>query len=126
MTKKDKRTKNRKCKCLHCKELFIADYRNRTRQKYCSKPECRQASKRASQHKWVTSAKGNDYFKGPDNVLRVQQWRKEHPGYWRKPSPDTKIPLQDSCSLQHTLNQSDRGDLTRNALQDICSLQVPL
>jgi len=34
-----------RCKCLHCKKLFVPDYRNRGRQKYCSDPECQAASK---------------------------------------------------------------------------------
>ena len=31
---------------LHCKLLFVPDYRNRERQKYCSTPACQAASKR--------------------------------------------------------------------------------
>jgi len=126
MTQHSRKLRNRKRKCLHCKELFIADYRTRKRQKYCSKPECRQVSKKASQRKWVASSKGNDYFKGPDNVLRVQEWRKANPGYWRRTSPDSEKELQDSLPPQRDLNQSDRDSLGRGALQDICSLQVPL
>ena len=126
MTQNSRKLRTRKCKCLHCKDLFRADYRNRTRQKYCSKPDCRRASKIASQRKWVTSIKGNDYFKGPDNVLRVQEWRKANPGYWRRTSPDSEKALQDSLPSQRDLNQSDRDSSGRSALQDICSLQVPL
>ena len=29
-----------RCKCLHCKMIFVPDYRNRGRQKYCSGAEC--------------------------------------------------------------------------------------
>lgn len=126
MIQHSRKLRNRKRKCFHCKGLFVADYRNRKRQKYCSKPECRQASKRASQRKWVTSRKGNNYFKGPYNVLRVQEWRKANSGYWRKKSSDCEKPLQDSLPSQSTLNQSDRDSSGRNALQDICSLQLPL
>lgn len=126
MTQNSRKLRNRKCKCLHCKELFIADHRNRNRQKYCSKPDCRQASKRASQSKWLASPKGTDYFKGPDNVLRVQEWRKANPGYWRRRSPDSEKPLQDPLPSQRALNQSDRDISGRSALQDICSLQLPL
>ena len=39
----------RRCKCLHCKMLFVPDYRNRGRQQYCSTPACQAASKRARQ-----------------------------------------------------------------------------
>ena len=34
-------------KCLSCNEAFTADVRNRGRQKYCGKPECRRAAKGA-------------------------------------------------------------------------------
>ena len=44
----------RRCKCLHCKMLFVPDYRNRGRQKYCSAPECQKASKRARQQRWLS------------------------------------------------------------------------
>ena len=43
-------------KCCNCDELFIPDPRNTTRQRYCSKPECRKASKAASQRRWLASA----------------------------------------------------------------------
>ena len=35
-------------KCLNCDDLFDPDVRNRIRQHYCSKPDCRHASKLAS------------------------------------------------------------------------------
>ena len=37
-----------KCKCLHCRELFVADFRNRGRQRHCGKPQCRKAAKALS------------------------------------------------------------------------------
>lgn len=61
--------------CQHCKKKFIPDPRNAHHQKYCSKPECRYASKRNSYQKW--RAKNPDWFRGHDNVLRVQVWRRE-------------------------------------------------
>ena len=54
---------NRKRQCRCCKDIFIPDYRNAKKQAYCSKPECRKASKSASQRRW--SKKNPDYFKGP-------------------------------------------------------------
>lgn len=73
-----------KHKCRHCHRLYTPSPRARGRQHYCAKAACRKASKTASQKKWATSKKGWDYFNGPGNVQRVQKWRKEHPGYWRK------------------------------------------
>jgi len=69
----------KKKKCRHCGRLFRPDSRNHKKQKYCSKPECRKASKAESQRKWV--AKNPKYFRSPENTFRVQQWRKENPGY---------------------------------------------
>ncbi len=77
-----KRTRKRKCPC--CGVFFTPDHRNRRRQRYCSKPECRKAAKAASQKRWLNKPENRDYFRGPHNVHRVQEWRKAHPGYYRK------------------------------------------
>jgi hypothetical protein len=50
----------RRCKCLNCNQLFVPDYRNRDRQKYCSAPECKQASKRARQQAWLSKPENRD------------------------------------------------------------------
>ena len=87
-----KRTRKRKCRC--CGDFFPQDHRNRRRQRYYSKPECRKASKAASQKHWLNKPENRDYFRGPHNVRRVQEWRKAHPGYCRK----KKEALQDHLS----------------------------
>ena len=68
--------------CLHCKEPFLPDSRNRARQHFCYKPACRKARKAKSHHLWL--AKNPNYFKGDWNVTRVQEWRQVHPGYSRR------------------------------------------
>jgi len=75
----------RRRKCRHCGQLYEPDPRNCHHQKYCSQPDCRKASKAASQKRWRASDKGRDYFRGPANALRVKAWRKAHPGYWQRP-----------------------------------------
>ena len=60
-----------RCKCLHCKMIFVPDYRNRGRQKYCSGVECQAASKQTSQRQWLSKPGNRDYFRGPENVQRV-------------------------------------------------------
>ena len=45
-------------KCLNCHKLFRPDPRNRRHQKYCSQPECRAASKVASQQHWLVLSIG--------------------------------------------------------------------
>ncbi len=32
--------------------------------------------------KWLRE--NRDHFKGVANLVRVQEWRKKHPGYWRR------------------------------------------
>ena len=112
-------------KCRHCQELFKLDPRNAAKQKYCSKPECRRASKTASQKKWLAKPENHNYFRGPDNVRRVQEWRKGKPGYWRNSMPDA-TPLQDN-SISKTMEQrGDTKELTALALQDLLSAYQPV
>jgi hypothetical protein len=104
----------KKKKCKHCKTLFIPDPRNADRQKYCSGPECRKASKRDSQRRWSKKPENLDHFRGPVNVERVREWRKKHPGYWKK----SQTTLQDSLSLQPAVNTNNITDFLFSALQD--------
>lgn len=114
----------RKCRC--CRDLFMADYRNGRRQHYCSKPECRRASKAASQRAWLSQPENQSYFRGAENTRRVQEWRKEHPSYWKRKRPrsgssqpidnEPLNPEQTSCNVPP---QSSR------TLQDICLSQDP-
>ena len=48
---------------------------------------CRRVSKAASQARWLGRPKNRDYFRGPENVARVQAWRAADPGYGRGPAP---------------------------------------
>jgi hypothetical protein len=85
----------RKRKCKNCPVFFPPDPRNAWHQEYCSKPECRKASKAASQKKWLMKEENRDHFRGPVNVQRVQEWRSTHPGYWRPKLSEELEPLQD-------------------------------
>lgn len=76
------------CTCLHCGAAFTPDPRNVGRQKYCAARDCKAASKRASQAKWLAAPENQDYHSGPEAVARVKAWRQAHPGY-------SKAPLQD-------------------------------
>ena len=89
-----------KSNCQNCKRVFHPDHRNMTRQRFCSKPECRHASKVDSQRRWLQKPENVDYFRGPDNVKRVQLWRQAHPGYWRRQTPEVSA---DPDTLQETL-----------------------
>ena len=78
----------RKCRC--CSKFFTPDPRTVDRQRYCSQPACRHASKQASQQRWAHKYGNGDHFRGPDEVERVQTWRRNHPGYWRKKTPSSQ------------------------------------
>lgn len=107
-------------KCLCCKLFFDPDHRNRERQRYCPLPDCRLASKSASQAAWLAKPQNQDYFQGAVHVVRVQAWRAAHPGYGRgkrrKPAP-----LQDDLFAQ--VNDSIEETVIRGESTDTAALQ---
>ena len=123
------RQKSKQRSCLCCNALFIPDSRNQHHQQYCDKSECRKASKRAAQARWLNSSKGEGYFSGTDNADRVRAWRKAHPGYWkRKKAPRTEdvVALQDFTKVQ-VIEKTPDPEITQNhALQEFCFLQPAL
>lgn len=114
----------RRKKCRNCKCLFIPDHRNRDRQIYCSKPECRKASKAASQEKWLSKPENQDYFRTPENVQRVRQWREENPEYWKRVKKP--IALQDCLNGQDVDNIKEKSQNANKALQDPLIAQDPV
>lgn len=120
-----KRIRERLCRC--CKEFFFPDYRNTSKQVYCSKPACRKASKAASQRRWTDNNPG--HFKGSINVNRVRDWRKANPGRSRlKPPLDV---LQENCSEITPVEQDVSPfspcapQMSATVLQDYCFTQHP-
>ena len=116
----------RKRKCKHCKAFFDPDPRNVRRQYYCAKPPCRQASKAASQRRWLRKPENQDYFCGPAHVERVRQWRQNHPGYWRRKAAQASAApdaLQDPLTPQPLETQQIEEHLRRSALQDAFFMQ---
>ena len=107
-----------KKKCCNCKRLFRPDPRNAKRQKYCSQSDCRKASKASSQKRWLQKPENRDYFRGAENVQRVQQWRKAHPGYWRRKPKTNANALQDPLIQQRIENKQNPAGLASDALQD--------
>ncbi len=119
-----------RCKCLNCKQLFIPDYRNRRHQQFCSAPECKRASKRVRQQRWLSKPQNRDYFRDADNRQRVKDWRKANPGYWKRYQRKPRPTLQDDCPTQPAVEKelapAPLPDACRRTLQDICQVQVPL
>lgn len=114
----------KKKKCCHCRRLFVADHRNYDRQDYCRRPECKKASKAASQKQWLNKPENKHYFKGADHVERVQAWRKKHPGYWKRSKPQTA--LQDPLIAQDVENTTNNDQKDADALQDLLMRQPPV
>ena len=113
--------KIKKLKCRHCRRMFEPDFRNRGRQKYCNKAECRKASKAASQKKWLKKPENKDHFKGPDHVERVREWRGNNPGYSKRSGQGkdkTRVALQDPLTVQHVEITNDKPSFDAKALQD--------
>ena len=119
-------------KCLCCQLFFDVDQRAGERQRYCPKPDCRHASKAASQAAWLAKPHNQDYFCGPVHVARVQAWRAQHPGYGRAKRRDPPT-LQDSLIPQvHDCveESSNRGEIAGPrqvvALQDLITAPLPV
>lgn len=115
----------RKRKCKNCRELFMPDPRNAKKQKYCFKPDCRKASKAAAQERWLAKEENINYFRSSDNVRRVQEWRAQHPDYWRNGSK-AESALQDDSSAKTVEKQTVSDGLTKDALQDLFFVQQPV
>src|SRR5262245_46159456 len=113
----------RKRKCKHCKAFFDPDRRNVGRQQYCSQPPCRQASKAASQRRWLQKPANRDYFSGPTHVERVRQWRQDHPGYGRRKASQAREALQEALTRQELEKQQVEESVGQPALQDSFFMQ---
>src|SRR5215469_16295020 len=106
-------------KCLCCKEFYRPDRRNLRHQRYCSKPACGKESKAQSQRRWQQRPENQNYFRGPENSRRVKEWRKRHPGYWRKKKTPVQVPLQEVCQEQVAPNEEVSSERTSDALQEV-------
>jgi len=121
--------KVRRRRCKNCHDLYKPDSRNLKRQKFCDKPECKVASKKHSQQKWLIQPKNRDHFSGPENVIRVQQWREQNPGYWKQEKPKKAVSLfegalQETLSAKTSTGKGFLSDLMQNALQDSLSVKT--
>jgi hypothetical protein len=115
--------RQRKRKCLNCGAWFLPDPRNVRHQRYCSQAACRQASKAASQRRWLDKPENRDYFRGAEQVARVQRWRAEHPGYGRRAGAATAAALQDGFPAQAIEIKGESACLGGDALQEALSAQ---
>ena len=75
--------------CHHCKKEFTPDPYNAYQQEYCTSSACRKASRRASSKKYRDGQKNKAQFK-QDEKMRVNKWRKNNPGYWKRNKNEKK------------------------------------
>jgi len=112
-------------KCRHCSEFFPPDPRNRYHQRYCSKPECRRESNRASQRQWASQPENRDYNRSAEKAAKVRAWQALHPGYWkRRRAPKSVLP--ELCFAQAMEGQADRGKAVRGVLPELLTAQPPV
>lgn len=116
--------RGRRPQCLCCRDTFTPDHRNQGRQRYCSKPTCQQASKHASQQRWLLDPANRDYFRGGSSTERVREWRKKQAG---KPKADRRKPPQGNCpdcnKNPQSHNPLPEKDLAQSVKQDSLSLE---
>ena len=110
-------------KCQHCSEFYLPDRRNLHHQRYCSKAACRKQSKAESRRRWLEKPENQNYFSGSQNSQRVKEWRKSHPGYWRKKKSASEEPLQDLYTSQGAQNEGVTKTEASDALQEVLLMQ---
>lgn len=112
-------------KCLHCHTFFKPHPCSKGRQKYCSNSDCQKARKRVSHQKWLKKPQNQNYFRGSDNVRRVQQWRAKNPGYSRKRNSTVgnASTLHAPLMMQASDNKEKKVDLKPEPLQDVLMAQ---
>lgn len=81
--------KRKKKSCRNCGRYFIPDRFNSQHQHYCSDPECRHASSKASKKKYRNKRyKSEEYRKAESQ--RVKNCQLKRPDYYRKRKKNTK------------------------------------
>ena len=119
-----KRRRKRKCKCCH--ELYMPDARHFPDQNYCTKPECRHASKLSSHRRWYRSDKAAEHRDPAENKRRVREWREAHPEYAKLTGGRRCRALRETKTSEVADNKGVTLSLVGDALQDMNFLQPAL
>ena len=101
----------------------MPDMRHFRDQNYCSKPDCRHASRLASHRRWYGSDKAVDHRDPAENKRRVREWRHAHPKYWRRTVRGVLDALQETTASEATEHEEVTASLDADALQDVNFLQ---
>jgi hypothetical protein len=114
---------HRRRRCQHCRQGFFPDYRNAYHQRFCPSAACQHASKRASQRKWLRKPENRGYFREPDNLDRIRDWRRLHPDYWRTVKHRCQEPAEPHPAPAPELEEISGQART---LQDLCQEKIPV
>jgi len=109
--------------CVWCRRPFVPEPRAAGGQVYCHRVVCRKISALTSQERWRTGKTGQAYHRGDAGVIRVREWRKAHPGYWRRRSKISGGGKKNQRALSAVLIRFFKRD-PRVALQDLWSPQI--
>jgi hypothetical protein len=110
--------------CRHCHRPFTPDPHNAWHQHFCYAAECRAASKRHSQWKWLK--KNVDAYCGDSS--RMRDWRKEHPKPSKRAKPSREVYITATATETGPQKQSISvriEDRNRGALQDFVFSKQP-
>jgi hypothetical protein len=118
--------KRRRRRCLCCKALFVPQPQSRYHQRFCSQVACQKASKARSPRRWLARSGNRDYWRGPEQVARVQAWRQTHRQYWKRPRRQARRTLQEVCPSQPVVSQGIQSNLITPPLQEDSFTQHPL
>lgn len=104
--------------------------------RFCSRPACAKASRVAAQKRWLRKERARSATDNVD-VIRTQQWRTAHPGYWRRKlrvgryevrgqlaDVMREFALQDMIDTHFSLVVGLLSYLTRSALQDTIASEL--
>jgi len=123
-------------RCAHCSRLFIVEPRLGGRHRFCADPACKDACHQLARKKWLKENGGKSYFRGAHTVERVREWRRCHPGYWKRRRSSThrwpidfvlsrelalvvkEVALQESIDTNFTLKITALSRFSKVALQE--------
>ncbi len=107
--------KIKKKKCQHCHCYFLPDKYNRHIQEFCTKDECRHASKIASRRKYRLKPENRTPEKRRKESARVKIWQNNHSDY-KKAQKKAKIKF-----CEYVLR--DIAPAQKSVLRDIAQLK---
>ncbi len=118
---KTHRHRNHTRRCAHCGLPFAINPRLGKRHRFCTKPECAQASRRKARKNWLRKNGGKAYYLGKNNNDRVRGWRRSHPRYWKRKGASAR-----SRSSGFTLTKQLAAAMRYVALQDTIDTRLAL